>query len=231
MNIIFSSDKNTLSLEDQHPIPSKFFYPDWFKKVVPNTPPFKTIKGCMPVLDSIQSGYLLKLPQDIYIEHNVFNAKENKTRTFWMAKNSQIGTHSSDQLGGDNSYMTNKNGCSSFLKINNPWLIKTPPGYSCLFVPPMHREFDYFHILPGIVDTDTYDQLINFPICLNTNKYPSFVKTFERGLPYVQVIPFKRESWKMKITENYPGTKSNSLFETTLINFYKNFFWSKKQYK
>jgi hypothetical protein len=30
-----------------------------------------TVKGCMPFLDSLTAGYLLKMPQDILIKHNI----------------------------------------------------------------------------------------------------------------------------------------------------------------
>ena len=36
----------------------------------------------------------------------------------------------------------------------SPCTIKTPPGYSCLFVPPLNNTDDRFSIIPGIVDTD-----------------------------------------------------------------------------
>ena len=121
-----------------------------------------------------------------------------------------------------------KNGMNSFFKIINPWKIKTPPGYSCLFIPPMHREFDHFHILPGIVDTDKFMTNVNFPFCINQGKYPSFKKIFERGLPYVQVIPFKRDPWKMNISNLVPENDKFVDFKTTILNWYKKKSWSKK---
>ena len=78
----------------------------------------------------------------------------------------------------------------------NPWKIKTPKGYSCLFVPPLNNSDDRFSIIPGIVDTDTFPSEINFPIIINGDKYPVLETTIKKGTPYVQIIPFKRDSGK-----------------------------------
>ena len=64
----------------------------------------------------------------------------------------------------------------------------------------MNNTDDRFSIIPGIVDTDSFSLEINFPIVLNGDKYPVIKTTIKKGTPYVQVIPFKREKWKMKIT-------------------------------
>ena len=103
------------------------------------------------------------------------------------------------QLTGCPYLEKNKN--LNFHKIMNPFIIKTPPGYSSLFLPPMNNPDDRFSIIPGIVDTDTYNLEINFPIVFNGDKYESLKTTIKRGTPYVQVIPFKRDSWKMSIEE------------------------------
>jgi hypothetical protein len=64
----------------------------------------------------------------------------------------------------------------SFYKIINPWKIKTPKGYSCLFVSPLNNSDDRFSIISGIVDTDTFPNEINFPIIINGDKIPCFRK-------------------------------------------------------
>ena len=52
------------------PVPIKLNIPEWFKKLE-HTILKKTVKGCMPFLDTLTSGYLLKMPVDYYLEHNV----------------------------------------------------------------------------------------------------------------------------------------------------------------
>ncbi len=48
-------------------------------------------------------------------------------------------------------------------KFHNYWSIRTPPGWSCLFVPPLNRAGQPFECVAGIVDTDTYHAHIHFP--------------------------------------------------------------------
>ena len=54
------------------------------------------------------------------------------------------------------------------LKYITPWKIKVPDGWSLLFLPPMN-QFELSYIpLCGLVDSDTYDGVVNFPfICPN----------------------------------------------------------------
>ena len=65
----------------------------------------------------------------------------------------------------------------------------------------------------------------------NKYKYTSFKKIFEKGTPYVQVIPFKRDKWEMIIEKNDGKEKKERVdFKTTLLNYYKNKIRSKKEY-
>ena len=125
-----------------------------------------------------------------------------------------------------------KNKQLPFLKILNPWIIKTPPGYSCLFVPPLNNIDDRFSIIPGIVDTDTFSNEINFPIVINGDKYPTLDTIIKKGTPYVQVIPFKRDKWKMKITgkNTEEMRKGKTFYGLSLLHTYKNKFWNKKKW-
>ena len=232
--------------KDNHPIPTKVNIPEWYKKLK-HYPNSKTIKGCMPFLDTLTTGYLLKLDQDIYLEHNI-EVDGEKTSTSLPAivqstQNTKYAhtinlnykplmeeAHPQGQIGECPYGEKNKN--FPIMKIHNPWCIKTPPGYSCLFLPPLNNEDDRFSIIPGIVDTDTYDNEVNFPFVVNGDKYPELKTTLKRGTPYVQVIPFKREKWKMKIVEKKEPFNDRLFFYFKLIkDNYKNRHWKKKQWK
>jgi hypothetical protein len=249
MKIKFTTDENTLLCEEAYPIPAKKNLPNWFKNVPPHSVDKMTVKGCMPVLDSINSGYLLRLTQDMQIKYNWLDKEHDKryskivfASNFKNLTGVELGSkdchiqfneeaHSADQLDGKGGFMATKNGLNAVFKIINPWIIKTPPGYSCLFLPPMHRELDHFHILPAIVDTDLFRLPVNFPFIFNKYKYTSFKETFEKGTPYVQVIPFKRDKWEMIIEKNDGQEKKERVdFKTTLLNYYKNKIRSKKEY-
>jgi len=246
--IEFSAHVDYFALKEDYPIPAKLNIPDWFKKIE-HTIFKKTVKGCMPFLDSLTAGYILKMPQDFNLRHNVDN-KNEKEETFkdsfqtyglhdisqiLFAKclnlNSGMDVHYTNQLEGSPYIQKNKN--LPFYKILNPWKIKTPQGYSCLFVPPLNNSDDRFSIIPGIVDTDTFPNEINFPIVINGDKYPILEDTLKKGTPYVQIIPFKRESWKMKFRERKQKEIQNSriFYGLKLLNIYKDRYWNKKSWK
>jgi hypothetical protein len=84
--------------------------------------------------------------------------------------------------------------------------------------------------LSGVVETDTYINTVNFPFILK-KRDNQFL--FKKGEPMVQVIPFKRESWKM--WSGFKFEKEHSITDNKLgsliIDRYKRFFWRKKTYK
>lgn len=229
-NLIFIS--NSDGLHTFPPKPAVKEIPDWYIK----TPEYwtnagkkflepgkfpQTIKKCMPIFDSISSGYILYTQVDVQV------SKENgETFYFWPDQNF-IGFHAIDQA--PLHPYANPN-LGSYPKFNNPYGIKTPPGYSCLFIQPMHRE-SVFTILSGIVDTDKYIAPVNFPFVLNNDTWEGIIPA---GTPMAQVIPFKRESWshsfgseKEKKERELVSKKLRSMF----FNAYKKQFWDKKTYK
>lgn len=241
--ITFKASKDYIeNNKDILPIPAKQNVPDWFKKLTHSTENF-TVKGCLPFLDTLTSGYILKMPIDYGIEHNVVVDGEKKTGFKSSQTNTSlrdtvnINCHGDDNFHGTNqiknSPLLNKNCNLPVHKILNPWVIKTPPGYSTLFVPPLNNTDDRFSIIPGIVDTDTFNVHINFPFIVNGDKYPYLKTVLKRGLPYVQIIPFKRDRWKMKVEKISVKTllTNKTFFELNVFNTYKNKYWNKKSWK
>ena len=248
-NVIeFSAHEDYFALKEDYPTPIKLNIPEWYKKLN-HTLLNKTIKGCMPFLDTLTSGYLLKIPQDFNVRHNVDNKDEkgkefkDSFQTFGLhdvtqflnAKNinlnSSLDVHSIAQVEGSPFIENNKN--LPFYKILNPWKIKTPKGYSCLFVSPLNNSDDRFSIISGIVDTDTFPNEINFPIIFNGDKYPVLETTIKKGTPYVQIIPFKRDSWKMALSPRKQKEVQNTriFYGLKILNIYKENFWKKKSWK
>lgn len=246
--IEFSAHEDYFELKEDYPTPIKLNIPEWYKKL-DHTLSQKTIKGCMPFLDTLTSGYLLKIPQDFNVRHNIDNKNEkgekfkDSFQTFGLHDQSQIlyarsinlnsgfDTHDSNQVEGSPFIEKNKN--LPFYKILNPWKIKTPKGYSCLFVPPLNNADDRFSIIPGIVDTDTFPNEINFPIIINGDKYPVLETTIKKGTPYVQIIPFKRDSWKMTVKPRLQKEIQNSrlFYGLKILNVYKEKYWNKKSWR
>lgn len=225
--ITFTDTKGIL--KEYHPKPASAFVPDWYKNVESYIGGVKkpieggtpaTIKRCMPVFDSITAGYIIVLPADVHISQ-----KDGHPFYQW-ANYGLVEFHTPEQAPNH----PNRNEHPSYPKWINPWGIKTPRGYSTLFVQPFHRESP-FTILPGIVDTDKYTLPVNFPFVLNDIKFEGMLPA---GTPIAQVIPFKRSTWKSsfwaidaKERIELEGKKLNSQF----FDRYKNMFRQNKEYK
>jgi len=243
--IEFIAQEDYFNLKEDYPKPIKLNIPDWYKKLQ-HLPKGRTVKGCMPFLDTLTTGYVLHVPVSMVIAHNVRNEEKGHQDSYYFVGDFLYGfadaarinintdkpqVHPGHQVAGSPLLEKNKN--LPLFKILNPWIIKTPPGYSCLFVPPLNNSDDRFSIVPGIVDTDTFDSHINFPFVINGDKYPSLETTIKKGTPYVQVIPFKRNNWKMEIKK----ISTKEIIQKTwswgidYINIYKNKIWKKKSWK
>lgn len=180
-----------------------------------------TIKKCMPVTDMLTTGYILKTYQDINVSKD-----ENGIISYTSAM-INIESHDAIQFF---LHPINKNNQPA-PKIINPWSIKTPKGYSCLIIPPTHKENKYFSILEGVVDTDKYSSPINFPFVLNDVNFQGIIPA---GTPMALVIPFKRENWNMKKGNEKNMKESRNvqiLLSSLFFDRYKNLFWSPKRYK
>ena len=208
-----------------HPEPASKFIPEEYKKLKrfkDNNLHSPTVKTCMPFLDSLTAGYIMPFDQDYLVDP----VEDDFSVTPANREQNDFGYHNQTQLPEEWKKTTGNNAG----KFHNKWLIKTPPGYSCLFIKPMNRLESRFEIIAGIVDTDTYINTINFPFILHKRDEQFVIK---KGEPMVQIIPFKRESYKM-----WSGFYLEKLHSKTL-NFlsskwsdkYKTMFWSKKSYK
>ena len=175
----------------------------------------------MPVFDSLTSGYMIVTHCDIRVK--VINGLPD---FIYPPSTNSIGSHPRIQAEKYPDFPKNE---MFIAKYTNPWGIKTSPGYSCIFMPPMHRD-NYLIILPGIVDTDTYNDTISFPFILKSKEDCDF--TIPAGTPIAKVIPFKRESWIMSISKDFDLLrKSRALVLATFFEGYKKRFWHKKQYR
>lgn len=225
-NIIFT-DTTGLHL-GYSPKPASSYMPDWYKMMnnytnKTGTPTDNggtgTIKKCMPVFDSITSGYIITTFVDIWVKHIPGQPSYYTWKDFEPIKfhpNAQANTHFSNYK-------------FDFPKLVSPWGVKTPLGYSTLFLPPMHRD-NPITIFPGVVDTDKYTLNVEFPFMLTDSTFDGLIPA---GTPIAQVIPFKRDDWKMTVNEN--NTKENINIKSSLrskfYHVYKDKYRTKKQYK
>jgi hypothetical protein len=217
--------------EEYSPKPATASVPDWYKNLSSYMGGEKkptgegnttgTIKRCMPVFDAIIGGYILYTNVDVWV------SQRNEQPWFEWPSFGPIQFHPVKQAPNH----PDRNGHrESYPKWINPWAIQTPPGYSTLFVQPMHRE-SVFTILPGVVDTDQYNSPVNFPFVLNDINFEGLIPV---GTPMAQVIPFKRESWEMNIGTQEDFEKQNKTtikLRTRFFDSYKLQFRQPKEYK
>lgn len=227
---------NTAGVPEEYcPKPASAFVPEWYKKLESYISGEKkptgqgnssaTAKRCMPVFDAIVGGYIIVSAADVFVSQ-----KETEDGTkqpyFEWANYGLIQFHPVEQMPEH----PKRNGHMSYPKWINPWAIKTPKGYSTLFVQPMHRESP-FTILPGVVDTDTYTAAVNFPFVLNDVNFEGIIPA---GTPIAQVIPIKRDEWQMSL-----GTQAEFIEQQQVVNRlntkffdrYKSMFRQPKEYK
>jgi hypothetical protein len=227
---------DTLNTDQKfRPVPAYKYLPEWYKNTEPylnggKTPNIgarthATIKRCVPVLDSLSSGYLILSPSDVYVYK-----KDGAPYYQWSHSPSGplINFHTINQALEHPARTTEH----PIPKWTNSWIVKTPKGYSTLFTNPFHRE-SIFTILTAIVDTDSYRQPVNFPFTLND---PEFEGLIPAGTPIAQAIPFKRTSWRSNYQETTPEvtsmvTKSIAELNSRYYDAYRNRWWSKKEYK
>ena len=237
MDIIFTNVQDFF-IEEYLPIPAKKITPKWYKeansyignKKFPeeNGSTTATIKRCMPVFDAMTAGYIIPTYIDIYVSQREQIDNEGNLKVMpwynWGSFN-PIQFHPTVQAPTHPGY----NG-SPFAKWMSPWSIKTPKGYSCLFIPPMHHENKYFSVLPAIVDTDTYTAPVNFPFILNDLSFEGLIPA---GTPLVQIIPFKRDEWNMNfgnVEDVINSNKATFKLKSIFYDGYKNKFRQEKLY-
>jgi hypothetical protein len=212
------------------PYPASRAVPQWLKDMPaeqpvqassPAGPPagqVPTVKRCPPFLESMTCGYLIPLPGDV-----VFTREASGVLRF-EAQGKIVDTQLPQEIRG-----TPMQG-QLVVKFINPWVIKTPPGYSTLFLQPLNRFDMPFQVLSGLVETDTYYRPVHFPtVCLMR---PGTSFTLKRGTPIAQAVPLLREAW-----ESRPGTSdaaARQQIEQEMAagrnDFYKDRHWKKKSY-
>jgi hypothetical protein len=209
--------------------PAKNHVPEWYKKIPkwkdneifnPETGFKRTVKQCMPFLDSLTTGYMIVLPNDLYVKNINGSPLINWTRAeFPPQVRNNITDFNLVPAGHHPTEFTWQTGVA----------ITIPLGHSMLLSHPINRYDLPFTTLSGIVDGG----FSMYP----TGNFPFYIKEgFEgiipQGTPIAQLIPFRQENWSSKKTKqlvflaNQDQSKSSSL----IYGWYKKTFWTRKKY-
>lgn len=172
------------------PYPARKNIPDWFKAL-----PMKlgngglrtsTIKRCSPFLDALSVGYIIPLAADVEF---VSNQDGSGVDYKWRFHKKMVENHQQDQITTAKS--PNPLDPRPPIKFLNYWMMKTPPEYSLLFLPPLNRIEDRFVCYSGMVDSPYYQyEYVNFPFFFMKNGFSGII---EAGTPLVQVIPIRKD--------------------------------------
>ena len=209
--------------------PAKNHIPEWYKKMprLDNNEMFEigkgfniTIKHCIPFLDSLTTGYMIVLPNDLYV-------KQDNGVPFITWSRADFPPRSRNKVADLNLVP------KGYYPMEFTWqtgVAKTIPlGYSMIITHPMNRYDLPFITLTGIVDGG----LVMSP----DGNLPFYVKEgFEgiipQGTPIAQLIPFRQENWSSKMTNGLLKIAKNHNAKTTSViyGWYKKTFWTRKKY-
>jgi hypothetical protein len=224
-------DKRTLELvTDEFPYSARKKLPQWFLDIPKFLPddckvdrrgdPNTTIRSCMPFLDYLTAGYHIPLPCDVWVHRDGPN-----TSVRWAQD--QLNLFVPHDARRSANIPTSNDFEPVLFKIVNPWIIRTPKGYSCIIQHPYGHDLP-FNSLGSLTDTDKHPMGINIPIQFKVG----FEGLIPKGTPFIQVIPFKREEWSSSV--NVADKRLETAWEKAHSYFfdrYRRFFRSKKIYK
>lgn len=216
----------------QRPYPASQKVPDWWKGMSPysngdsklkieNGGVNHSFKKCTPMLDALTSGYIVPLWTDVLV-----SVENNIPSISWKTQTQVFGMH-----GTDTKKMDPPPGYSGFVfKYISTWQPITPPGYSSLIVAPFGYKNLPLQTISAVIDTDKSTADFSVPMWIKDN----FEGIIEKETPLVQIIPFKRDSWISEFDfyrDNKYQIKTESGFNTTILNYYTKNIWSKKEYR
>jgi hypothetical protein len=156
-------------LDIPHPVPAYKAIPEWYRTTKPFVNGGETLKKCVPILDSMTAGYSLTLSADVFF---------NKGAVQDISVNQVVQSHVDGQIG---DLIIPSEYYKTVYKWINSFTLKTPKGYSTLFVHPVNRIDLPFHSFAGIVDTDKFPLEVNFPFLIKKD----FVGIIQIGRAHV----------------------------------------------
>lgn len=181
--------------------------PEWFKKIPQGD---MSLKRCYGLADYLRTGYVLPLWATLDVRMPIsklneqWDARFNVPSSYLFEVNS-INEEDMDmyfsqrsliqnqfphhQTGGECPVAKKKPRVSSYLKLVTPWVVRTAPGWSSLFLPLLWEPNDDYEVMGAVVHTDYYPNA-NVVINVLTNK-PFRI---EEGTIMQHIIPFKRDA-------------------------------------
>jgi len=179
------------------PKPSNDCFPSWIKdlrkeKLVDNK---LNVSDCLPAIEAMLQGIIIEFPVSMTFEYLGNHPKLGKMIACDHKGYPIIGGHEFSQYKGAEFQDLH------VVKIGLPWVIEVPKGYSCLFTAPFNRSGNAeAFCISGVVRCDRYYNMVSVPFAIPLKKKGDVVSV-ERGRPFVQIIPVKRENVELTFSQ------------------------------
>jgi hypothetical protein len=227
--IIEFSLLETFSGIEHMPIPAKKSMPTWLKDLPGDVKGVPTLKKCPPLLDTFGFGYIVPTWQEFELipHEGLYHFKSGIAHI--VSPYEQIRPICSYQF--PEQYKNTPFDQYQIIKLQSPWVIKTPPGYSLLVMPLINTTNELpFEVIPAVIDADVYH--VNFGFTCKIKFDPNKSYNIQPGIPLAQLIPIKRDKWKMTTTETslLAHAKIKNRLRTFIMSGYRKLFWQKKDY-
>lgn len=203
--------------------PTKTTLPKWYKDIPAFTengnPSFgkKTAKLCAPFLDSFTTGYVMPLVGDLEIKQlNGF-----PTFNWGFVELLHLRPPTGVEPPAPQGYTPQFYAWSTHVSFS------LPKGYSALITHPLNRFDLPFITSSGIID-DFEMPGGDIPFFLREG----FEGVIPQGTPIFQIIPFKREDWRLERDKGLAERTSKTRGFSNLVvsGWYKKTHWKKKNY-
>lgn len=213
---------NPNTIKHSRPILASKVQPEWWKRMKINEivrgDKQQTIRACPAMQDWLTMGYYLVAEADVVVQVGQdFDDDGGTQASAWSYTEAKIGSSSHPDTQMANAVEPEKQQglpVKDAFKFRNPWNIKTPDGYSTLYLDPFLHQNHYFSVWPGIIDTDKFNlNMDNAQIIFYPKVNHSFV--IKKGTPLVQIIPFRREEWASSAQIKTPQSFIDNLSDVT----------------
>ena len=230
------------------PVPAISLIPQWYKDAeafinketmrlyIPD-PSLRApgLKSCIPVFDSLTSGYMLTTWWSIEVyknENNTLKWKyiEKDENGNWI--DSVVNPFMVSEREGDMAYTYPRpeGYAHNHMVWQGKWGMKLPKKWSLLVTHPSHRFDLPFFTVSGIIDSDRFTANGNLPWFIKNG----WTGIIEKGTPFAQLIPIKRQSWISQVIsekQDKMGRYLASQVRSVVFGYYRSNIWVKKKYE
>ena len=179
------------------PKPASDCFPSWIKDLRKDklADDKLNMSDCLPAIEAMLQGIIIEFPATMTFEYLADHPKLGKMIACDHKGYPIIGGHEFSQYKGAEFQDFH------VVKVGLPWVIEVPKGYSCLFTAPFNRSGNAeAFCISGVVRCDRYYNMVSVPFAIPLKKKGDVVSV-ERGRPFVQIIPVKRENVELTFSQ------------------------------